>query len=171
MIKQMKILMGFILLIGVSSCCHYRLGSPGLECLPFRSIYVKGVENESFGPQTHNLVREQTIRWLELGGLRYKDCEAEAEAILHIVLTDYRKVETATLNSDTALASSFLVTLKARVSLEDNESGGYYFENREVSASMHSQSDASIQSLMYQDMPVLTERLAHNIRNLVVDRW
>lgn len=161
-----------ILLCGVlAGCKHYHLGDPCSQALPFNCVYVKPVDNQSTAPQVHALLTEQVTRLLHQSNAQTCACPEDADASLVILVTDYSKTKATSLDNDTELASSFYIKLTASVSLIDNTTGCYYFKDRIVSENIHGLSDVSLQAVTYQDMPVLTRKLAQKIRNLVIDTW
>lgn len=161
----------FSVLIFLSACSCYKLGNPGLDHLPFSTLYVKPIINETFVPQAQALLSEQLIHTLQQSGIYITQCEGSADATLVVVMNRYKEVLSATRKKDTTLASSFEVTLEARCTLVNNITGEIYFTNRKVSAYIEGQATRSLQRVLYQDMPVLTQKLADKIRNLVTGAW
>ena len=163
------ILLGIVgLLVG---CNCYRMGDPAKDSLPFCKLYVKPVSNGTYVAQAQAGLTEQLINTLQRSGVCITQYEAEADATLCVHLAKYNKSATTTQKNDTELASSFNIELVARCTLIDNCNGCIYFCDREVSAAINAQADFSVQQVIYQDMPTLTQKLANNIRNVVVSTW
>lgn len=155
----------------LAGCSCYKLGNPALASLPFKTLYVKPVINKSFVPQAQALVSEQLIRLLQQSGIEITQCEEAADATLIVVLEKYDHTVFSTKSTDTTLASSFIVFLFGSVTLMNNETCKPYFENTKVVATFNVEANDSVQRVLYQDMPVLTQKLANLIRNLVVGTW
>lgn len=155
----------------LTACNHYHLGNPGVDALQFRTIYVAPVKNNSFAPQAQVLLTDQIIQLLQQSGLQTTQHEEEADASLRVVLTQYDRVTSTTMENDTDIASSFYVTMVASCTLTDNNSECVYFLNRPISATINAQAQSSVQRVLYQDMPTLTLKLADQIRNLATSAW
>lgn len=174
----------FITCIFLASCSCYHLGSPSLATLPFKTLYVKPVANRSFVPQAQALLSEQLIRNFQQSGIEVTQCEEVADATLVVVIEKYyhtvfstrssnRKNQThkESANSSTELASSFVVFLNASCTLINNETCEPFFPSTKVVATFNVEANDSVQRVLYQDMPVLTQKLANEIRDIVVGTW
>lgn len=165
---RIGILLGMLCL---TSCSNYKWGNPGLNSLPFSSLYVNPIINETFIPQAQALLSQQLIRYLQQSGVYITQCEEMADAVLVVTLTNYDQNTLTTQRHDTTLASSFYVLLQANCTLLNNITKEPYFTNRPVCASINAEADDSVLQVLYQDMPVLTDKLANTIRNLVTSTW
>ena len=78
----------------ISGCNSYQLGNP-VE-LPFESIYIKPVSNDSFAPQAQALLSMQ-IRdaFIRDGRTKLVTSREAADAVLLINLTDYKRLAAA----------------------------------------------------------------------------
>lgn len=94
-----------------------------------------------------------------------------ADAVLVVVLRDYCQKTETTERKDTTLASSFSVSVKAYCTLINKIDCCNYFTDQCASASIYAEANDSVQQVLYQDMPVLTMKLADQIRNLVMGTW
>lgn len=155
----------------LGSCSCYKFGAPGQAALPFCTLYVAPIANKTFIPQAQALLWEQVIRFLQQSGIDITQCEEFADATLSIELNKYIQNAFTTRSSDTTLASSFVVILEANCTLIDNKSCEPYFVNNKIITTINAEANDSVQRVLYQDMPVLTEKLANKIRNLVVGAW
>lgn len=161
----------FPLMLILSACSHYQWGSPGLDSLPFQTLYVKPVINKTFIPEAQALVSQQLIRYLQQSGVCITQCEEDADAVLVVVLRNYVQSTLTTQRNDTTLASSFTVSVEAQCTLISNVDCSAYFTNQFVCASINAEANDNVQQTLYQDMPVLTAKLADQIRNLVIGTW
>lgn len=159
------------LLIGLltTGCARYQLGRHAEP--PFRSIYVKPVSNASFAPQAQAILTRQLRENFLHDGLLQVENEADADAVLVIVLRDFDRQIAATRVEDTELADKLRLELLADCTLLDNRTGRIYFENRPVSATVDTFPGDRSQQAEYQAMPVLTRNLARRISYEVLQVW
>ena len=115
----------------LSGCSSYQLGSPGQTT--FESIYIKPVANSSFAPQAQSIVSAQLREtFISDARIRVVAKEENADTVLDITLTEYNRGAAARSSVDTVIANNFDLTLTASVSLFDQSTGEYLFENRSV---------------------------------------
>lgn len=164
-----------------SGCKSYQLGNP-VE-LPFESIYIKPVTNDSFAPQAQALLSAQIREAFIRDGRTQVLSKAEAaDAVLFINLIEYKRRAAARQSVDTAVAAGFSLTLLSEVSLFDQNKGDYFFQNRVIQKSANAfvndpyatpagtQTQDFLQS-EYQAMPRLTRELARRIADEVLSPW
>lgn len=153
----------------VLSGCGYHLGSEGE--VPFSSLTIEPVKNDSFAPQlqadfhaqlSDALARDGSVRVVTSGG----------RASLTVVFTDYRREIGATDPTDTVVARSFLMTLNAKATLVDASTGKVYFRDRTFRAILPAYSaDGGIIRTETQTLPLLSRELAKSISEAVVGVW
>ena len=153
-----------------AGCANYRLGQPAE--LPFRTLYVAPVANDSYAPQVQVPLSNSIIDlFLNDGTVRITQNQHTADAILEVTVSEYERDVSTTDEDDTFLARSYNVTLRADCTLKDQRTGTIYFENRSVSASNRVFFDSGFQPSEYENMPRLTRDLAREVRNLVLSTW
>ena len=157
---------GALLLAG---CVNYRLGPP--QDLPFRSIHIRTVQNDSFAPQAQAVVSENLIEAFLRDGSVLVESAGRADATLEVTLSRYHRERSATQLHDTVLGRSFRLQLQARVSLLDNRAGGTYFADREFAVTEEAFIDDGLQRAEYQTIPILARELAKQIRDYVLNVW
>ena len=123
-----------ISILGVGTGCKsYQLGHSAE--LPFQSIYIEPVKNDSFAPQAQTLlsseVREAVIRD---GRVKLVAAPEQADAVLMTTLTDYRRQGGARRQNDTQIARDFDITLGAELDLYDQKAGKFIFKERRIEA-------------------------------------
>ena len=162
----------------MAGCQSYKFGDPAQ--LDFKSIYIKPVTNDSFAPQVQALlssrIRELFIRENRVSMV---NDQQEADVILFVNLINYDRDKAARQSNDTVLARSFDLNLYAEVSLFDQNSGSYLFENRVLTQTYGVYADnpyeqAQAPSLVqaeYQAMPNLARKLARKIADEVLSPW
>lgn len=133
--KAFPVLMAVIPLFPIlflSACSSYVLGP--LDELPFKTLYVEAVSNDSLAPQAAPLcsaaLREAFLRD---GRVKLTSSAADAEATLSVRLTNYRRRVASYSSADTARANSFEIILDGEVSLSENKADGkVLFDGRSV---------------------------------------
>lgn len=152
-----------------AGCAGYKLGDP--TDLPFRSLYVAPPVNTSLAPQAAALVGTAVRREIDRSGRVAIAPEGACEARLVITLTSLEREISADRESDPGLARKWRVTLAAECTLTDARTGRAYFERRPVSAFDEVYSDSGLVAAEFQDMPMLTGRLAEAIAREVLAVW
>jgi len=165
--RLLAVLAGAGLLAG---CAHYTLGSTGK--LDFQSLYVAPVSSKAIVPQAVEPVSNQLRETLLQEGLRLAS-QADADATLEVVLTDYTTGVAATQQGNSLNAQSYSVTLTATCKLVDNRNGKVYFQNRPISVTEEAfvQSGVSFSESEYQSVAKLSRDLAVKIKDAVVTAW
>ena len=165
----------------ISGCKSYQLGNP--TKLPFESIYIKPVTNDSFAPQAQALISSQ-IRdiFIHDGRTKLVTSSEAADAVLIVKLTEYKRYPAARRSVDTKVAASFALVLNAEVSLFNQNKGDYYFQERIVRKSSSAYLNAPYDTTAtnqpqdflqseHQVMPRLTRDLARRIADEVLNPW
>ncbi|WPJ97630.1 LPS assembly lipoprotein LptE [Coraliomargarita algicola] len=166
----------------ISGCQSYQWGNPAE--LPFKSIYIKPVSNDSFAPQAQALLSGQ-IRdaFIRDGRTLLVTSEEDADAVLLVNLTNYKRRAAALSSQDTATAADFDLTLVAELSLYNQNQGDYFFEGRVIEETSNayvnnpylaSTATSNTQSFLQsedQAMSLLTRDLARRISNEVLSPW
>ncbi len=179
--ERILVLLTLFTVAFTSGCNSYQFGNP-VE-LPFESIYIKPVTNDSFAPQAQALLSSQ-IRdiFIHDGRTKLVTSSEAADAVLIVNLTEYNRRAAARQSLDTTMAANFSLTLSAEVSLFNQNKGDYYFQERMVWKSSNAylnapydttattQSQDFLQS-EYQAMPRLTRDLARRIADEVLNPW
>jgi hypothetical protein len=158
----------FALLCGA---CSYKLAGTA-QPLPFKTIAVRQVENNSYAPQASSPLTNQI-------GIRLSQSPAvdlvgvdDADVILEVYLDDYTRRMIAARADDTAIANVMDVTLRATCTLRDRATGTVLFEKIPVSVSSHVvDKGAGFINAEYQNMTVLTGELAKRIVDQVLGVW
>lgn len=163
---------------GLSGCANYRLGTSGQ--LAFRTLYVAPVVNEQSNlPQAVALVSTQLREaFLRDSRVILVNTPEEADATLTVRLVNYTRDSRARQSGDTGLSRKFDVTLDAEVSLRDNATKKDLFTKRKVRAGREIFTDPQAingqgQQLQaeFNNLPLLAETLAKNIRGAALDIW
>ncbi len=168
-------LTGLLLLTG---CSNYHLGTGGK--LSFHTLYVAPVVNENSNlPQAVAIVSTQLREaFLHDSRVILVNTPEEADATLTVHLVKYGRQAQARRTSDTGVARKFDITLDAEATLRDNHDNKLIFEKRKVRAVRQIFTDEQAgpgtgQQLQaeYQNVPLLAEELAKNIRGAALDVW
>jgi Lipopolysaccharide-assembly len=154
----------------LSACAHYQLGTDGK--LAFTTLYIEPVENKALLPQASALVSTQLRESiLRDGRIALVNDPAQADAVLHVTLTNYSRAQTAARSDDTGLARKFQLTLLAVCALRENRTGRVLFENRPVNAVKEAYTDSGQLQSEYNTLPLLAASLADSIAHAVLDVW
>jgi len=177
-LQKLSLFALFVTLGMLSACKHYRLGSPAT--IPFKSIYIAPVSNQSYAPQAQTIVsamlRENFIRDARVKVVANKE---NADAILFVDLTDYERDSTARSQQDTAVADSFDLRLKANFSLLNQQTDTYFFTNHSAQATTNAYTSnpydnnptIEFQLSERQAMEQLARDLARKISNEILNPW
>ncbi len=161
--------LALLFLFAGSACSSYRLGPPGE--LPFKTVYVEPVTNQSYAPQVQALLTDDIIESLLQGGRVKVTSKEEADAILSVQVVNYFRNVGATLPQDTGRAQSFDLTLSANIHLQDTRTGNSYIKERPVTVTQQAFVQGGFQTAEYQAMPVLTRKMARAINDIVTSVW
>lgn len=169
----MRTIFNFLILtlLGLALCaCNYRLQGTA-QPLPFKTIAVKQVVNNSYAPQASNPLMTQIATMLsQTPALTLTNLD-DAQAVLEITLDDYTKDVYASLSEDTDIASAITVKLSANYTLRNLKTGEVIFKNRPFSVSNHIFNHQSFLDAEYQNMTTLTGMLARKIVDSVLGIW
>jgi len=172
-------LLFFVVLGLFSGCASYQLGAPAE--LPFKTIYIRPTSNDSFAPQAQAIVSSQLRKQLIRDGrVQLVSNEAEADTVLAVNLAEYRRSSGARRSTDTVVASDFIISLTADISLYNPSKGDYFFEDRRLTGSTKTYTEnpyetglrtQAYQQSEYQAMPLLARDLARIIADEVLSVW
>ncbi len=154
-----------------TGCSNYKLGTGGQ--LSFRTLYVAPVVNEAKVPQAvavvSTLLRES---FLNDPRIILVNTPEEADATLTVRLVKYGRSEKTGRPGDSGLARNFDISLDSEISLRDNRTNTFLFEKRKATATREIFTDGGQQlQAEFQNVPVLAETLAKNIRAAALDVW
>lgn len=168
----------------LSGCASYKLGSSAE--IPFETLYVQPVTNDSFAPQAQPIVSSQVRdAFIRDGRVKLVTSAEKADAVLIINLTEYDRRSASRSTVDSERAQDFDIRLKSEVALFNQRSGDYYFEGRKLTERTNSyvrnpyvdNDNLSIQNLdayhqgEREAMPRLARGLARQIADEVLSTW
>jgi Lipopolysaccharide-assembly len=157
-------------ILGLSGCANYHLGTSGH--ISFRTLYVAPVVNDSYLPQAvAPISTELREAFLHDSRIILVNSAEEADATLTVRLLKYRRAGKSSNNNDTGLARNFDVSVETEVSLRDNRDNHFIFENRKIDASREVFGDSGQLQAEFQNVPLLAETLAKQIRSATLDTW
>lgn len=161
---------GLIGLLFSTGCANYQLGTGGK--VTFRTLYVAPVVNESNLPQAVAIISTQVREsFLQDPRIILVNTPEEAEATLTVRVLKYGRTGKTGRRDDTGLGRNFDVTIEAEASLRDNRDNHFIFENRKAAASRAVFGDSGQLQAEYNNVPLLGEILAKNIRSATLDTW
>jgi hypothetical protein len=158
------------LLLGLTGCAHYQLGTDAK--LGFTTLYVEPVANKTLLPQARAIVSTQLREaFIRDARVTLVNSAAEADATLSVTINDYHREMTAARENDTGLARKFALTLGTTCTLRDNRRDQVLFTKRTVTVSRDAFTDSGQLQAEYQMLPILAEALAQKISHTVLDVW
>ena len=120
-------LFSFILLI-LGACAHYTNVTE--ESLPFKTIYIDPVNNNSFAPNVQVLFDAQIRqKILESGRIQIVQDLAQADCQLFVRLENYSRSPIARSSTDPGRVSALNTSLRAVVSFYDTINGRYLIKD------------------------------------------
>ena len=161
---------GNLFLLG--GCGRYAFESTGAP--PFHSLYVEAVTNDSLAPQAAPLasaaLREAFLRD---GRVKLAHSPGEAEAILSLRLTNYRRRTASYRSDDTARANAFEITLEGEATLSAHRFGEkFLFEGRPVrGVARLARDDPSMSPNGRQPLSAAIRSLTRETVSLALDAW
>jgi hypothetical protein len=130
------------------------------------------VVNESNLPQAVAIVSTQLREaFLHDPRIILVNSPEEADATLTVRLLKYGRIGKTGRRDDTGLSRNFDVTLEAEASLRDNRDNRFLFENRKAAATRETFGDSGQLQAEFNNVPLLGEILAKNIRSATLDTW
>jgi hypothetical protein len=151
-----------------AGCAHYRLG-PG-NTPAYHTIYFAPVVNHSFAPQINTYVSDALFRaFAQGGGMAVAGQNDGAEVVLHVTVTDFKKMIGATQSTDTGEARSLVMALKATATLSDPAGKQIYTGNFEVQQEYYA--DSGLVRAEQEALPQLADLLGQKIYRAVVSKW
>ncbi len=168
----MKYFLKFFVLafaIFCAGCSNYRLAGTPID-LPFHAVYVQPVKNFSYAPQASNLLTNAISDAISQSPQIRVANKSDADAVLGVEITDYRKATYATRTDDTALAAAFKMFATANCTLSTG--GKIIFKNRPVTAEVIVYpTGRDFINGEYQNMPVLMRELGAKVKDCVIGIW
>lgn len=154
----------------LSGCSNYHLGTTGK--LAFRTLYVAPVVNETTTPQAVAIVSTQLREaFLRDSRVVLVNTPEDADATLTVTLVSYDRKAQTRQSGDTGLARKFDITLDAEATLRANRDNKPIFTDRKVQAVRQVFVDSGQLQAEYQNIPLLAETLAKNVRSATLDVW
>ena len=176
--RTLSVLVSIVVLSLFNGCANYNLGSSAE--IPFKSIYIKPTTNHSYAPQAQPIVSAQIREtFIHDGRVKLVAKEADADAVLYVDLTDYKRSAGARNSKDTVIANDFDIRLIAEISLFDKSKGDYLFKERSIQAKTHAYignpyTDSEIISYQQSERQAMTQlarEIARKITDEVLSPW
>ncbi len=157
--------------IFAGACSNYRLAGTPTD-LPFKSVYVKPVRNDSYAPQSSALLTNEISNAINRTPNLKTALESNAQATLSVSIVSYERKPIATRADDTALAASYAMEAVAECTLV-RSNGDVVFKNRKVRARamLYPGAANDVIGNEYQNMPVLMRELGEKIKDAVIGIW
>jgi hypothetical protein len=162
--------LGLFSLLALAGCANYQLGTGASP--KFSKLFIAPVASDTLLPQAQALVTTQIREaFIKDGRVALVSSAEEADAVLKLTLSDYRREVGVVRPDDTGLARRYDVTLHARATLTTKPDGTTLFENRELVARRGVFTDSGQIPAEYQTLPLMAEKLASETVRAVLDTW
>ncbi|MFH0954294.1 MAG: LptE family protein [Verrucomicrobiota bacterium] len=159
-----------LLVLGLSGCVGYRLGS----MLPkeIRSVYIPTFVNETQEPLIERDTTDAAIREFQKDGtLQVAGSPETADTVLTVTLTGY---ELSPISYDTArrtTANEYRITLTAAAVLTSRATGQVVAEAAKVQGESTFDVASDMTTMKRQNLPKAAADLAHGLVETVVEAW
>ena len=173
--KTFNLLLALVCTLGFSSCSHYAVIPT--DSTPFKTIYLHTISNQDFAPNVHTLFQNQ-IRQVILRDNRISLAKhpQEAETQLYITVENYDRSVNTRSNVDAGRFNSLSLRLNILVSLYDNQTNTFLFQNvplNSYESLFFNPIETSVnhREMEYQTLPRITWDLSQDILNLILSDW
>lgn len=163
-----NLFLAVISLVFLIGCASYQAGDG--TAVPFSSIKIDPVINQSFAPQINPVINHD-LREAFIQTSRVQVDSTSPDAQLSVTLTKYNRETIATNSQDTGLARKYELTLTASCDLVDLNESKPLFSTREVTATVDIFLDAGQTQAETNAIPLLSKKLAEAIANEVLQVW
>lgn len=151
-----------------SGCAHYHWGTGNKS--PYHTIAFAPVVNHCYAPQMQSLVSDALFQsFAHGGGMAVESQQGNAEVVLHVTLTDFKKLMGATSKLDTGTARSLVMVLCARAELVDPSGKPVSAGDFEVRQEFYA--DSGMERAEAEALPQLAQLMAEKIHRAVVSNW
>ena len=148
MSKTLSKILVLAILSLILSGCRYHAGYPVAKS-GIASIYVAPAVNEAIVAQMSGVLSRQIREEILYLGLAALASELDSDATLETTIVKYGRSIGSVDEYDTDTAKTLSLNATIRCSLKDNVSGGYFFKNRLLSASLSINATDTSQSIEY----------------------
>lgn len=159
----MRIRISAILLLLLLNACHYQAGYPVAQC-PLKTIYVQPIIKDALVANISGVLTRQLREELARNTiLKVVTKESGADARLETHLVRYEPTVSSVSTDDALSAHTLSLKATARCSLQDMNTGYYYFKDREFTVEVAIRCSAEGQTAEYQAIPLVARDLAKKI--------
>ncbi len=151
----------------IPSGCHYKGGYP-INQTNIKTISVLPAKIEAIVPQASTPLTRQIRNNLLQNSIKLASNET-ADAILETSIINYGRSIGSVEEYDTDVAKTLSLNATIRCSLKHRISGKYYFKDQTFSASININANNLAQTIEYQRLPQLTEKLAKKVSNFILN--
>ena len=168
-------LLALSLVLILNSCSHYSVRVD--NSLPFKSLYLNTVVNESFAPNIHLLFQNQLRQTLlEQTPLRLSRTPESADVRLDVRLIDYDRSVRSRSSTDPGRYNALNLTLGLELSLYDRKSGNYLIEKVRLSSSEpiffdQTNGHSNLNEIEYEALPHISRKLADAVIFQILSHW
>ncbi len=168
-------LLALTLVLILNSCSHYSVRVD--DSLPFKSLYLNTVVNESFAPNIQLLFQNQLRQTLlEQTPLRLSKTPESADVQLDLRLIDYDRLVRSRSSTDPGRYNALNLTLELELSLYDSKSGNYLIEKARLSSNEPiffdpTNGHSNLNEIEYEALPKISRKLADAVIFQILSHW
>ena len=165
-------------LLVFGGCSHYSVINK--DAFPFETIYIDPVNNNSYAPNVQALFDTQIRqKLLESGAVRIVQNLDQADCQLFIRLENYQRSPSGRSSQDPGQITALNASLTAIVSFYDNQQGRYLIDEYALNSNepiffterRSEQAPLDTKEGEYRALPKITNALAEQIAQLVLNHW
>lgn len=163
------------LILILNSCSHYSVRVN--DSLPFKSLYLNTVINESFAPNIHALFQNQLRQTLlEQTPLTLCKTADVADVQLDLRLVHYDRSARSRSSSDPGRFNALNLTIGVELSLYDRKAGNYLIEKSTLLSSEpiffdRTYNNSNLNEIEYEALPIISRKLAESVVNQILSYW
>lgn len=136
-----------------------------------KTIYVPAVKNRSFEPGLPVMVTNAILRKMDNDGTFTSARQKEADAVLEVEITEFKRRPVRQTRTDVQITEEYEVTLKAKATLTNLQTGKRIFTDHEVSGKSKYFVQGDAQESERQVLPMAADDLAYNLVKLFTEGW
>lgn len=168
-------LLALSLILIFNSCSHYSVRID--DSLPFKSLYLNTVVNESFAPNIQVLFQNQLRQsLLEQTSITLSKRADQADVQVDVRIVNYDRSPSSHSSSDSGRYNALNLSIGAELSLYDRKTGVYLIEKTILSSSEpiffdHSNGSPNFNEIEYGALPRISRTLAEAVIQQILSYW
>ena len=163
-----KLTWAAFLILGLAGCAGYRLGPTNGVAAGSKTIQVNFFRNATLEPRLVEAVAASLRKRLQQEGTYRLSSHGDGEIVVNGVITEFRRSELSLQPTDVITVRDYTLYLKTKVTAIERSTGKIVLD-REVLGRTTIRVGNDLASSERQAVPLLTDDLARNLTDLLVD--